>query len=359
MLQLLSGDQSKLISALMIYPIVILMLLISIKLYISRKKAPYLSLTAALFVTFLIYSTSIFFNHSQSVNNTSSPLLQGFTNSSYILLVMGFYQLYNVTSKRGRLIFYLICSIPLLLMKLYWMNTCFIILFTLGAWYFLSKAIGKDSKFQWSFAALLGYKILDIIVNHTDSHSFWLVCYNVLPLLYYSLLFFILFERVLEIMHSSYRSSITDPLTGLYNRKYLNNKLSNYIIGGASVYVVFGDIDNFKKLNDTKGHKIGDETLQHVASILREETEGHGIVARYGGEEMVILISNPNLNMKVFTEIIRSRIEKETIVTVSLGYSLHHPGTLPEDLIKQADSAMYKSKNSGKNKVIFYEEDVI
>jgi diguanylate cyclase (GGDEF)-like protein len=117
---------------------------------------------------------------------------------------------------------------------------------------------------------------------------------------------------------------------------------------------LFSDIDNFKKLNDTKGHQMGDNVLKQVAAIMKEESEDFGIAGRYGGEEIVVMITDPSINMESFAERVRQRVEEETLVTVSLGYSKYDRGVTVEQLIKQADEAMYKAKTSGKNKVVRY-----
>jgi diguanylate cyclase (GGDEF)-like protein len=177
---------------------------------------------------------------------------------------------------------------------------------------------------------------------------------HALPILYYFVLFMILFDRVVEIMQAMYSSSITDGLTRLYNRKYFDRRVAQYVQRGYPVAVLFSDIDNFKKLNDTKGHHMGDEVLKQVAEILRQESEDCGIAGRYGGEEMVVLITDPSVKMDEFAERVRARIESETIVTASLGYSKNKAGTSAEQLIQQADEAMYRAKTTGKNKVVKY-----
>lgn len=181
---------------------------------------------------------------------------------------------------------------------------------------------------------------------------------GVLPVLYYIVLFMILFERVVELMQSAYRSSITDGLTDLYNRRFFIARLDKALehAGADAVGAIFCDIDNFKKLNDSQGHQAADLVLKQAASILREETEGIGLAGRYGGEELVAFVQSASPGAAAVAERIRARIAKETIVTVSVGYSLSRPGIKAEQLMKQADEAMYRSKHSGKNRVTLYEQ---
>jgi len=168
---------------------------------------------------------------------------------------------------------------------------------------------------------------------------------------YFHLLFFILFRRSLERMQSVYISSIRDSLTGLYNRRHFLKKTSRYAGRGLPVSILFCDIDNFKKLNDTKGHQAADETLRRVAAILNEEVSGVGAAGRYGGEELVASIARPGADPAAIAEAIRRRVERETDVTVSVGVCPAAEGLSVEEAVRRADEAMYVSKTTGKNKV--------
>lgn len=180
----------------------------------------------------------------------------------------------------------------------------------------------------------------------------------ILPVFYYIVLFMILFERVVELMQTAYRSSITDGLTDLYNRRFFTARLEESLAhaGRGTVGAIFCDIDDFKKLNDTKGHQAADLVLKQTAAILREETEGIGLAGRYGGEELVAFVQSASLDAPAVAERIRSRIAKETIVTVSVGCALSAPGVKAEQLMKNADEAMYRSKRSGKNRVTLFDQ---
>lgn len=157
-----------------------------------------------------------------------------------------------------------------------------------------------------------------------------------------------------NVLNQSWRSSITDALTGLFNRRYFNSRLQKYVEREKDVAIIFVDLDNFKKLNDTEGHAAGDVALKVVADILREEVENSGLVGRWGGEEMVIMITKPGIETGAFAEKVRQRIEKESKVTASLGFSNWSKGVSSEELVKNADEAMYNSKTTGKNKVTGY-----
>lgn len=173
---------------------------------------------------------------------------------------------------------------------------------------------------------------------------------SLLTVSYFILLFMLLFERVVELLNTAYRSAITDGLTNLYNRRFFTGQLERALKSGHYVGVLFCDIDNFKKLNDTEGHHQADLVLRKVASILVAETEGLGLAGRYGGEELVAFMLGAD-NAAAAADRIRARIEKETSVTASIGYSLSDGSISAETLLRQADEAMYHSKNTGKNRV--------
>ncbi|MDP3992722.1 MAG: GGDEF domain-containing protein [bacterium] len=125
--------------------------------------------------------------------------------------------------------------------------------------------------------------------------------------------------------------------------------------------LVFADIDHFKKVNDTYGHLAGDLALKSVAKILRENVREIDIVGRYGGEEMVIGLIGANLNdSKKIAEQLRRKIADTPIkfrdqminVTASFGVSTLSADLNLEELIKSADEALYRAKNSGRNKVV-------
>ncbi|GGG14868.1 GGDEF domain-containing protein [Paenibacillus abyssi] len=178
----------------------------------------------------------------------------------------------------------------------------------------------------------------------------------ILPILYFTLLFILMFEWVIERLQSIYVSSITDGLTGLYNRQHFMKKAQQYISHGHTVTFLFCDLDHFKKLNDTHGHHYADGVLKQVATILANETDGIGTAGRYGGEELVAAIYDPRSKPELVAETIRARIESETPVTVSIGWSTAQKQISVQDVIHQADQAMYHSKTTGKNKVTAYKD---
>ena len=122
---------------------------------------------------------------------------------------------------------------------------------------------------------------------------------------------------------------------------------------GNSFSIILLDIDNFKKFNDTYGHTEGDQLLADVGKILSNEVRGLDLVARFGGEEFLILLPETELatTCKV-AERIRKSVEAKTSITLSLGVTSCSSGTYTiENFIKKADDAMYQAKQKGKNRV--------
>src|SRR5213078_1682216 len=157
------------------------------------------------------------------------------------------------------------------------------------------------------------------------------------------------------------RLSVTDALTGLYNRRHLMGTLANEVQRSRRLRrtfsVLLADVDHFKQYNDTHGHLGGDAALVKVAEILRKMTRSVDSVARYGGEEFVVmLIEAPIAIAATVAERIRARVAGEAFpggkMSVSIGaaeYPAH--GDTPEELIASADAAMYEAKSAGRDRV--------
>ena len=159
--------------------------------------------------------------------------------------------------------------------------------------------------------------------------------------------------------------SVTDALTGLLNRRYLEERLTEEIKRsnrhGFPMSFLMIDVDRFKSYNDSFGHIEGDNALQIVGICLKETLRGADVAARYGGEEFSILLpQTSSAEAEVLAERVRERVEMTDFpnrqVTVSIGiasYSLSLNS--PKDLISAADKALYEAKRNGKNTVRIYE----
>ena len=161
------------------------------------------------------------------------------------------------------------------------------------------------------------------------------------------------------------RLSIMDGLTGTYLRRYflerLKEELSRAEQYNMDIAFIMVDLDHFKKCNDSFGHLVGDVVLKEVAGILKQKVREIDLVARYGGEEFCILLPEANkADAYVVAERIRKAVEGYTIkaydetlsITISMGIS-SFPEDSPglEDLIENADTALYEAKRQGRNKV--------
>ncbi len=170
------------------------------------------------------------------------------------------------------------------------------------------------------------------------------------------------FNVVADMLESRHVSSITDPVTGLYNQFYFNTQVEQEIKRSNEedeFALLFIDVDHFKRVNDKLGHLEGDRILGSVGRLIREQLREQDLVARYGGEEFVVLIPqcNSEMAMKVANRI-RSSIASYPLtkgllpVTVSIGVSIFpQNGQDKKGLIFSADTAMYVSKAQGRNRV--------
>ena len=159
---------------------------------------------------------------------------------------------------------------------------------------------------------------------------------------------------------------VTDPLTGISNRRHLMETLESEM-GRASrakapFAILMADIDRFKKFNDTHGHIAGDEALKAVAEILQEATRGIDRVARYGGEEFLVVLPETGIDGAVrAAERIHERLAKRSVavgeqsVTLTLSTGVAEfptDGDSPESLIASADAALYQAKRGGRDRVV-------
>ena len=148
----------------------------------------------------------------------------------------------------------------------------------------------------------------------------------------------------------------TDPLTGVHNRRGLDDALSaQFALMGRynSIFsVTIFDIDHFKQVNDQQGHLHGDRVLQELARLLDESIRETDAIARYGGEEFVVVMPQTDLQGAcVFSERLRAIVQKRLAITVSGGVAMAAEGESAESLIARADAALYSAKGAGRNSV--------
>lgn len=154
---------------------------------------------------------------------------------------------------------------------------------------------------------------------------------------------------------------MTDTLTGLKNRHYFNQKiqedLERILRYGTNLSILMIDIDHFKRINDTYGHAVGDEVLKKVSSELQSHLRRIDLIARWGGEEFIVLLPETKLDEAVIVaEKLREKVEalifkNDEVITISIGASMITKSETIESLIKRADEALYHAKKQGRNRV--------
>jgi two-component system cell cycle response regulator len=175
-------------------------------------------------------------------------------------------------------------------------------------------------------------------------------------------------SQLRDTFHNSIEMAITDPLTNLHNRRYLENHLGLMVAKahrkGGQLSLLIIDIDHFKAINDTYGHDAGDDVLRNFSERLRRNVRGIDLVCRYGGEEFVVALPDTDLTLaSVIGERLRTRIagdgfpindgQQAIDVTISVGIAaLESPDDTPETLIKRSDRALYSAKRDGRNRVV-------
>ncbi|MBB6634023.1 GGDEF domain-containing protein [Cohnella thailandensis] len=349
-----------------------LMLFMAFRLYVHNRRVTYRKLILSLGLCFLQQLLELGLNFNILPNNSAMTFSSNTLYVlSFIILNFAIFELYHKPRPRTRAWYYSLIGICLAIsISAVFTNTTSIqniweeqnlfspvldvFMLALSPLFALMFAphIGQPRRYMMTLMVSFSLQVF-VLLGHfqKEDTAFYDTMRSLLPIVYYVLFFMLLFERVVELLSTAYRSSITDGLTNLYNRRFFTGQMERAIRSGTTVGAIFCDIDNFKKLNDTQGHHQADIVLKQAAQILMEETDGVGLAGRYGGEELVAFVSSSRTTAAQVAEKIRARIEKETIVTVSVGYCVGTKGTTAEKLMKMADEAMYHSKKSGKNRV--------
>lgn len=372
--QWLTGANGLLFSSSSAIIILILMLFMSVKLYVSyRNKHIYQLLIAAIMLFLVTHCVLIALAYpgwtlSPWIHMTATILRM----VSFIIINFVFMKLYTFRSARIKIIpFIIMIALAFVIAGVQFSidtpemrppTSSGMAAFPLLDFYSIVVALtillatrnaDMNTKYYASLIVFFAYEMARIAAIYAfQDYPLWLALLHLLlPVVYFFLLFTLLFEWVIERLLSTYQSSIIDGLTGLYNRKYFYSKADELVRKSKHTAIIFCDIDNFKALNDTYGHHYADDVLKLTAEIIREEVSGIGTAGRYGGEELLACISGDRLKPGAVAESIRRRVEQETRVTISVGYSVYKEGCTLQDIIRQADAAMYHSKTTGKNKV--------
>ncbi len=176
-----------------------------------------------------------------------------------------------------------------------------------------------------------------------------------------------------EHMETVRQESLVDPLTGLANRRafdqHMGTAIAEAMSDGGDLCVLMGDVDHFKKFNDTWGHATGDQVLRLVAQCFKSNVKGRDTAARFGGEEFVVILPATSLtNARSVAEQIRKAVESKKIVkrstgetlgsiTLSIGVAQFSKGESAADAVNRADTCLYAAKHAGRNRV-YTEQDL-
>ncbi|SDY54371.1 GGDEF domain-containing protein [Pseudomonas sp. NFIX28] len=167
-----------------------------------------------------------------------------------------------------------------------------------------------------------------------------------------------------EHLEEQRQKALIDPLTGLPNRAAWSERLEHEVAQwqqhGNTLLLAMLDLDHFKRINDNYGHLAGDKVLKIIAGVLRKRLRGSDFIARFGGEEFVLLIPNTSLPVGMrLVETLRAAIEacpfhfkgERVTITMSIGMSAFKSGERSELVLKRADQALYRAKEAGRNRV--------
>ena len=255
----------------------------------------------------------------------------------------------------------------------YYIFSTVIVLFYMS--YFKNKMKITLSIFAVSLYIVLFYSFTDFnpVYNINETVLNFLFCSNII-IAFFIFGFLTYFynraankaERKLERANKKLTSmATTDHLTGLLNRRsminYLEMAIDKYNKTGANFTIIMIDIDDFKNINDKYGHDCGDKVLTSVANIMNKNIRKNDLIARWGGEEFLILLKNTTHNeAEIVAKKLKKSINKKSIpcinnkldLTMTFGVKQFEKDL--DSCINKADKALYQGKNRGKNCVIVY-----
>jgi diguanylate cyclase len=169
-------------------------------------------------------------------------------------------------------------------------------------------------------------------------------------------------EKLKTDLDAALNDAHIDALTNLPNRRSIDATLRDMEKAGENRVIAFCDIDKFKRINDTYGHAVGDRVLQSVSEILKEECEEYGMVARWGGEEFVIVFKNKTVDeaakivdqarLKLNQKTFRLRQTDEPMGVVSFSAGIAEGRGKTEEITAQADALLYQAKEQGRNRIL-------
>ena len=164
---------------------------------------------------------------------------------------------------------------------------------------------------------------------------------------------------MLRVMEQTHLQAATDSLTGLINRRTVENNVREMLHRRTPFAIAMGDLDHFKALNDTHGHEAGDRALRLFARVIRSALRGDDLISRFGGEEFVVVFPHLTADQAVAA---LQRVQEQLLValgsgdlppfTASFGVAHSDAATSLEELVRLADHALFTAKREGRNRVI-------
>jgi len=236
----------------------------------------------------------------------------------------------------------------------------------------LCSIIDKAQKYVDTDAIELSWtgRVFDYSKKITEQRARYLAIFGVvISIILIATAFF--FVRTVILSNRLKKVANTDSLTGIYNRRFFMEMCSlqtqQSMRTGTYCFIILFDLDHFKVVNDQYGHQAGDKVLKEVAQRVKGVIRPYDVMGRYGGEEFIILMAGKNdvtsENISNAAERCRTAIcdtpvmfdNKEINISASFGIAFAAPKTDTETAIKQADEALYRAKEEGRNRVVFFE----
>jgi diguanylate cyclase (GGDEF)-like protein len=171
-------------------------------------------------------------------------------------------------------------------------------------------------------------------------------------------------QEIIKLVQELEKLAVKDPLTNIFNRRYLNDMLVSEIIRTSRTEDAFSlimiDIDHFKKINDNYGHNIGDRVICQISELLVNLSREVDIVSRWGGEEFIILCPKTptnnaeKLGKRILQSIRNFQFDSVGQVTASIGIAPFTKNDTPESMLHKVDSCLYEAKNSGRDRLVLF-----
>ncbi|MFM9280947.1 GGDEF domain-containing protein [Paenibacillus jiagnxiensis] len=288
----------------------------------------------------------------QAKHQGNSAIILGVTAGAFLWVQMSIYRYYH-TKKGIPLIEYLAPALIALVLPTIFsfvngslgiiLTTLFILAHAVYCFYYVYPAMQNRIVYAASMFNFAGYAVAATIESFMPQQTY---IASILLLTAYAFVFLLQFNRVLDVLQGVTHHSMHDDLTGLFNQKSFMKKAFDAAESGQIIAVVMIDIDGSQE----------DDALRQVAEYIQNECQGKGFAGRYGREGIAAVFTQVHGDPFLLAERIRGAVEKNTAVTVSMGYARYEGGLSAEELLNRARKALDSAKNTGQNKVVKFVE---